>query len=59
MSYKKIIPCLDLENALEMAKFYNDAGADGLHILTVKQQRKAEKRILQLSKRSARMSIFH
>ena len=28
MSYKKIIPCLDLENALEMAKFYNDAGAD-------------------------------
>ena len=27
MSYKKIIPCLDLENALEMAKFYNDAGA--------------------------------
>ncbi len=26
--YKKIIPCLDLENALEMARFYNDAGAD-------------------------------
>lgn len=59
MSYKKIIPCLDLENALEMAKFYNDAGADEIAYLTVKQQRKAEKRILQLSKRSARMSIFH
>ncbi len=26
--YKKIIPCLDLDNAVEMAKFYNDAGAD-------------------------------
>ena len=57
MSYKKIIPCLDLENALEMAKFYNDAGGDEISYL--EQQRKAEKRILQLSKRSARMSIFH
>lgn len=26
--YKKIIPCLDLNNALSMAKYYNDAGAD-------------------------------
>ena len=59
MSYKKIIPCLDLENALEMAKFLTMPVQMRLHILTVKQQRKAEKRILQLSKRSARMSIFH
>lgn len=28
MIYKKIIPCLDLNNAVEMAKYYNDAGAD-------------------------------
>ena len=26
--YKKIIPCLDLKNPIEMAKYYNDAGAD-------------------------------
>lgn len=26
--YKKIIPCLDLKNPVEMAKYYNDAGAD-------------------------------
>ena len=28
MIYKKIIPCLDLNNAVDMAKYYNDAGAD-------------------------------
>ena len=28
MICKKIIPCLDLNNAVEMAKYYNDAGAD-------------------------------
>lgn len=28
MEYKKIIPCLSLDNALEEAVFYNDAGAD-------------------------------
>ncbi len=28
MGYKKIIPCLSLENPLEEALFYNDAGAD-------------------------------
>lgn len=28
MAYKKIIPCLDLENPVDMAKYYNDAGAD-------------------------------
>lgn len=28
MNYKKIIPCLDLEHPIEMAKFYNDCGAD-------------------------------
>lgn len=28
MSYKKIIPCLDLDNPVSMAKYYNDAGAD-------------------------------
>ena len=28
MIYKKIIPCLDLSNAVEMAKYYNDTGAD-------------------------------
>lgn len=26
--YKKIIPCLNLKNPVEMAKYYNDAGAD-------------------------------
>ena len=28
MGYKKIIPCLSLDNPLEEALFYNDAGAD-------------------------------
>lgn len=28
MGYKKIIPCLSLENPIEEALFYNDAGAD-------------------------------
>ncbi len=28
MICKKIIPCLDLNNAVTMAKYYNDAGAD-------------------------------
>lgn len=28
MNYKKIIPCLDLARPVEMAKFYNDCGAD-------------------------------
>ncbi len=28
MSYRKIIPCLDLEDPVAMAKYYNDAGAD-------------------------------
>ena len=28
MNYTKVIPCLDLNNALEMARFYNDVGAD-------------------------------
>jgi phosphoribosyl-ATP pyrophosphohydrolase/phosphoribosyl-AMP cyclohydrolase len=28
MNYKKIIPCLSLENPIEEALFYNDAGAD-------------------------------
>ena len=28
MDYKKIIPCLSLENPIEEALFYNDAGAD-------------------------------
>mgnify|MGYP003463985725 FL=1 len=28
MDYKKIIPCLSLDNPIEEAVFYNDAGAD-------------------------------
>lgn len=28
MEYTKLIPCLDLENPVEMAKYYNDIGAD-------------------------------
>lgn len=30
MTCKKIIPCLDLKNPLEMAEYYNDAGADAI-----------------------------
>ena len=34
MIYKKIIPCLDLNNAVDMAKYYNDAGlAAGLRLV--------------------------
>lgn len=28
MNYTRIIPCLDLDNPIEMAKYYNDSGAD-------------------------------
>lgn len=30
MTFKRIIPCLDLKNPLEMARYYNDAGADAI-----------------------------
>lgn len=30
MTCKMIIPCLDLKNPLEMARYYNDAGADAI-----------------------------
>lgn len=30
MDYKKIIPCLSMENPVEEAQFYNDAGADDI-----------------------------
>ena len=28
MDYRKIIPCVTMENPIEEAKFYNDSGAD-------------------------------
>lgn len=48
MICKKIIPCLDLNNAVEMAKYYNDAGADEIAYLTARQQKMAENPMLPL-----------
>ena len=48
MSYKKIIPCLDLENALEMAKFYNDAGADEIAYFDSKATKEGRERICRI-----------
>ena len=28
MEYRKIIPCVTMENPIEEARFYNDSGAD-------------------------------
>lgn len=54
MNYVKVIPCLDLENTIEMAKFYNDIGADEIAYFDNKCSKEGREANIELIKEITR-----
>ncbi|HCO28409.1 MAG TPA: bifunctional phosphoribosyl-AMP cyclohydrolase/phosphoribosyl-ATP pyrophosphatase [Lachnospiraceae bacterium] len=53
--YTKVIPCLDLQNPLEAAKFYNDSGADEIAYFDSKATKEGRETNIEMIREIARV----
>ena len=53
--YTKVIPCLDLEKSLEMAKYYNDNGADEIAYFDSKATKEGRETNIEMIREIARV----